>query len=215
VRSLQEWPNENLPPYDDYRRHIQKCEWFRIYQIIEGLYALLREKEARSFNGYTSSFATTVNGKFVSENIGWQLDYNGNVVTRGNEAFERSIKTAVAVLEGDDKPTAAGHLRFAIDALSARPKANTSGAVAQATLAVECVLGAITGATTSLGDYLKKNPSLLHPALKKGLDEIYGYASEEGARHGREGTEPAIEDAEFAVATYAAVCTLLIRKSPK
>jgi hypothetical protein len=41
---------------------------------------------------------------------------------------------------------------------------------------------------------------------------IYGYASDEGARHGKEGTEPTGEEAEFAVAVCAAVCALLTRK---
>ena len=63
----------------------------------------------------------------------------------------------------------------------------------------------------TLRKYLDKNPSLFHPALKKGLDGIYGYASDEGARHGKEGTEPTGEEAEFAVA----VCALLTRKRPK
>jgi hypothetical protein len=67
----------------------------------------------------------------------------------------------------------------------------------------------------TLGDYLKKNPGLFHPALKNGLYGIYGYASDEGARHGKEGTEPAREEAEFVVAVCAAVCTLLSRKHPK
>jgi hypothetical protein len=209
---LQEWPDESLPPYFDYKRHIQKCEWFRIYEIIEGLYKLLYGKN--HYSPFPSEFVKAINNAFVAQNIGWQLD-NGNVVTRGDEAFENTVKTAVSILKNDQKPTAAGHLCSAIAALSARPKSNTSGAVAHATSAVECVLGEITGATMTLGEYLNRNPGLFHPALKKGLHGIYGYASDEGARHGKEGTEPNGEDAEFAVATCAAVCTLLTRKHPK
>jgi hypothetical protein len=67
----------------------------------------------------------------------------------------------------------------------------------------------------TLGNYLDKNSGLFHPALKKGLHGIYGYASDEGARHGKEGTEPTREEAEFVVAVCAAACTLLTRKHPK
>ena len=81
-----------------------------------------------------------MNKALIEDNLGWQL-IDGKVLTRGNEVFEVNVKTAAAVLEQDQKPTAGGHLRFAIAALSARPKANTSGAVAHATSAVECVLG--------------------------------------------------------------------------
>jgi hypothetical protein len=66
----------------------------------------------------------------------------------------------------------------------------------------------------TLGEYLNRHPGLFHPALKKGLHGIYGYACDEGARHGKEGTEPTREEAEFAVAVCAAVCTLLTRKHP-
>lgn len=209
---LQRWPDESLPPYYDYKRHIKTCEWFHIYDIIEGLYRLLHGKDY--YSPVPSQYVKAVNAAFVAQNIGWQL-VGGKVITRGDEAFESTVKTAVANLESDEMPTSAGHLRSAISALSTRPKANTSGAVSHATSAVECVLGEITGQSTTLGDYLKRNPSLFDPALQKGLHGIYGYASDEGARHGKEGTEPALEEAEFVVATCAAVCTLLIRKQPK
>jgi hypothetical protein len=117
-------------------------------------------------------------------------------------------------LEEDAKPTAAGRLHFALRALSIRPKPDTSGAVAHATGAVECVLGEITGQEMTLGEYLNKHSDLFHPALKKGLHGIYGYACDEGARHGKEGTEPPREEAEFALAVCAAVCTLLTQKHP-
>jgi hypothetical protein len=145
-------------------------------------------------------FVERLNDLFIEQGIGWQI-VNGEVVTRGDEVFESTVKTAVRVLEEDTKPTAAGHLRFALSGLSARPKANTSGAVAHATSAVECVLGEITGEPLTLGKYLDKHPDLFHPALRKGLNGIYGYASDEGARHGKEGTEPSREEADFVVAT--------------
>jgi hypothetical protein len=155
-----------------------------------------------------------INDFFFEKGIGWQLR-DEEIVMRGDQAFEKTLKMAVTVLTTDAKPTAAGLLQFALDALSLRPKANTSGAVAQATNAVECVLGQVTGQEMTLGRYLDKHSTLFHPALKKGLDGIYGYASDEGARHGKEGTEPAPEEAEFVVATCAAVCTLLTRKHPR
>jgi hypothetical protein len=186
------------------------CEWFKVYDIIEVFTRALGEQH----NLRWQEFPIAINECFVEEGIGWQL-VNGKIVARGNEAFESTLKTAVTVLEENTKPTAAGHLKFATSALSARPTANTSGAVAHATSAVECVLGEITGQPMTLGKYLDTHPALFHPALKKGLNGIYGYASDEGARHGKEGTEPSREEAEFVVATCAAACTLLTRKHSK
>lgn len=206
------------PGEDAAKRVLLNCPWFRVYDVIEDIFRQLVFHETELSDPdeepRASPFQRQINDYFKHEGIGWQL-VDGKIVTRGDEVFEDTVKTAVAVLEEDAKPTAARHLQFAISALSTRPKANTSGAVAHATNAVECVLGEITGQATTLGKYLDKNPTLFHPALKKGLDGIYGYASDEGARHGKEGTEPAREEAEFAVAVCAAVCTLLTRKRPK
>ena len=149
------------------KRVLLTCPWFRVYDVIEDF-------SHQEMLALTGPFEQQINDYFKHVGIGWQL-VKGEIVTRGDEAFEDTVKTAVAVLEEDAKPTAARHLQFAISALSTRPKANTSGAVAHATSAVECVLGEITGQTTTLGKYLDKNPTLFHPALKKGLDGIYGY----------------------------------------
>lgn len=131
---------------------------------------------------------------------------------RGDEAFENTVKTSVTALAKENKPTAAQHIESALHALSTRPKPNTSDAVSNATKALECVCGEITGTSMTLGDYLKKNQNLFHPALKKELEGIYGYASDAGARHGKEGVEPALADAEFVLAVRAATCALLSRR---
>lgn len=201
------------------KRFLLNCPWFRVYDVIEEILTQLDfyEHELRTDpeeDPRSGPLQGSLNDYFVYAGIGWQF-VDGKVVARGDEAFESTLNTAVTVLENNSTPTAAGHLRFAIGALSTRPKANTSGAVAHATSAVECVLGEITGTPMTLGKYLDKHPALFHPALKKGLDGVYGYASDEGARHGKEGTEPSREEAEFAVAVCAAVCTLLTRKHAK
>jgi hypothetical protein len=211
---------------EEIERRIRECEWFYVYTIIEQMDEWLRF--ADEYNppeeGFvrhealpadrSKGFTTEVNAFFEDNRIGWQL-VSGEIVTRCDEAFENTMKTAKSVLKKNTMPTAAEHLEFAVSALSARPEPNTSGAVAHATNAVECVLGEITGEKTALGDHLKKKPAIFHPALKKGLEGIYGYASDEGARHGKEGTKPAREEAEFVLATCAAVCTLLARKHLK
>jgi hypothetical protein len=80
---------------------------------------------------------------------------------------------------------------------------------------VECLFNDITGEAMTLGKYLDKHPKLLHPSLKKALDGVYGYASDAGARHGKESKEPTFDEAQFAVTTCATVCTLLAATNPK
>jgi hypothetical protein len=215
-RILRVFPHPSGTPSFHCRKHIKECEWFFIYDIIEGLYKRVYENETIRYleSGSLSVFNENVNKALIEENIGWQL-VRGKIITRGDEAFEGAVKTAITALKEHAKPTSAGHMQSAIIALSVRPLPNTSGAVAHATSAVECVLGEITGQAMTLEKYLDKHSAVFHPALKKGLDGIYGYASDQGARHGKEGTEPALEEAAFVVATCAAICTLLIRKPSK
>jgi hypothetical protein len=196
------------------RRRLDACDWFRVYDITEGVRAYLVERDQKGIATaphLPELFERDINTYFIKNGIGWQF-VNGQLATRGNEAFENTVTVAAAALEAENKPTAAGHLQFAVSALSARPIANTSGAVTHATSAVECVLSEITtGKKKGLSDHLQENPRLFHQALREGLGKIYAYASDV-ARHGKEGTTPDRDDAEFVIATCAAVCTLLVRK---
>lgn len=38
---LQVWPDPGTAPYYDVHRRVRECEWFQIYDIIEGLHRLL------------------------------------------------------------------------------------------------------------------------------------------------------------------------------
>jgi hypothetical protein len=186
-----------------------ECEWFKVYDVIE---AIDHDVRGRAVN--FGDFAKAINQCCVEEGIAWQL-INGQIVARGDEGFQEAVKTATAHLQGSSRPTAASHIQYAVRALSERPQANTSGAVAHATNAVECLLHDITGQAMTLGGYLDKYSHLFHPALKKALNGVYGYASDAGARHGKEGTVPSFEEAQFAVTTCAAACTLLTAMNPK
>jgi hypothetical protein len=193
------------------KRVLLTCPWFRVYDVIEDIFGQLVSYYADPDEQYPRSvpFQRAINDYFKHVGIGWQL-VEGKIVTRGDEVFEETVKTAVAVLEEDAKPS-----RRTSTVRNRRTFYKAKGQHEWCSCTRDKVLGEITGQTTTLGKYLHQNPTLFHPALKKGLDGIYGYASEEGARHGKEGTEPTREEAEFAVAVCAAVCTLLARKRPK
>lgn len=46
---LQEWPDMSTPSYFDSKKHVKKCEWFRIYEIVEGIYKVRAELELQSW----------------------------------------------------------------------------------------------------------------------------------------------------------------------
>ena len=210
-----EYPNI----WDEVQYLMYQCEWFKVYDIIEAIHARLLKKEGEE-RGFTSEvygkdesarYADAINAFFIEKGFGWQLQ-DGKLVTRGTAAFETAVNTAVSELQESGRPTAASRIQEALNDLSRRPDADLAGAISHAIAALECVAGDITGdSSATLGDYLKRHPDLFG-SLKKALEGIWGYASNEGARHGKEGVEPAREEAELVVSVAASVVTYLNRK---
>jgi AbiJ N-terminal domain 4 len=200
-----------------FRRFLLYCPWYRVYELIEELLERLEFHEAEladpEENARYAPLQAELNKYFEHAGIGWQL-VDGKVITRGEEVAQQAFDAAVSRLEATQRPTAASHIRSASKALSERPSANTAGAVSQATAAVESLLSDITNQEMSLGKYLDKYPKLIHPALKRGLDGVYGYACDAGARHGKEGKVPTFDKAQFALTICAAACTLLSAIKP-
>jgi AbiJ N-terminal domain 4 len=160
---------------------IYGCDWFKVYDIIEALYARMQEHDRGGGGNDAPKFADALNQFFIEEGIGWQLE-DGEIVTRGTEAFEAAVHTAVSELKNSGRPTAATRIQEALYALSRRPEPDLAGAISHAIAALECVAGDITGDTkATLGDFLKHHPDLFG-TLRKALEGIWGYACNEGAR---------------------------------
>lgn len=148
---------------------------------------------------------------FIEEGIGWQL-VNGQIVTRGTEAFETVVTEATSGLATSERPTAAKHLHEALEDLSRRPQADLPGAAYHAMGSLECVARDLTGnSKATLGEILRRHPNLLPKPLDAALSQVWGYASEV-ARHVREGREIGREEAELLVGLSATVSTYLVRK---
>jgi len=225
---IDDWPpvkgalaiskEEDDPDFRAAKRVLLSCDWFRFYDVIEDVFQQLDFYDTELINPDEGQraypFQRDINDYFVYAGIGWQL-IDGQVLARGDDAFEHTVRTAETELTMGGRTTAAECISKAIRNLSIRPKADLSGAVSQATNAMECVLGDIAGKGRTLGDYLKHHPNLFPGSLKKALEGLWGYASEEGARHGKEGIEPPREEAELIVNISGAVTTYLNRKHPR
>lgn len=210
---------EDHPDIVAAKQALLNCEWFRLYDVVEDLYRELVHYESEfapeDEKPRAYPFRNDLNEYFRYAGIGWQLSSDGQIVTRGDDAFEQTVHTAEQELNNAGRTTAANRLKKAVQGLSARPQADTAGAISHATGAIECVLHDITGQATTLGRYLNRHTTLFPASMRKALDGLWGFSSEEGARHGREGAEPARADAEFIVAVSAAVTTYLNRKHPR
>lgn len=217
--------------------HVYKCDWFRVYDIIERVWAYLDQSEQDSEDLFeqdpddffsepdpkeklrkeklrkATQFERDINDFFIEDGIGWQF-LNGRIITRGEESFESAVRIAQADLEKTGRPTASRRIQDALQSLSRRPEPDSAGAISHAIAALECVAGNITGNDkATFGDILKSHPELFPGGLKKGLEGVWGYSCNEGARHGKEGKAPEREEAEFIVGLAASIATYLSRKN--
>jgi hypothetical protein len=209
---------EDHPDFTDIKRVLLACEWFRLYDLLERIYDRLyfhdTELSSPDDDPQGHPFQQELNDYFVYAGIGWQMS-GGQIILRGDHAFERIVQTAETELKAAGRSTAAERIGNAIRNLSLRPKPDFSGAISNATGAMECVLHDITGKGMTLGEYVKRCPDLFPGAMKTAFGSLWGYASDEGARHGKEGVEPAREEAEFIVGIAASLTTYLNRKHPR
>lgn len=213
-------PDSSIWYYKDVWAEVEKrvygCEWFRVYDIMEALYVYF----GRFADQGGLYFQRRINEAFIDQGIGWQL-LDGRVIVRGDEPFE--IATRAATEESTGRPTTQARLQEALDDLSRRPKPDFPGAIFHAFAAIESVVGSIEytpeelrdQSNHTLGAYLQRHPNLfLSEDFKEGLKRLWRYANNEGSRHGKEGIEPAREEAEFLVFLAAALVTYVNRKHP-
>src|ERR1700680_1901789 len=71
---------------------MSSCEWFHVYDAIEALYAEM-PSAGPLFMAYAGIYEQALNECFEEEGVGWQLA-NGEIVTRGTEAFEAAVHDA-------------------------------------------------------------------------------------------------------------------------
>ncbi len=197
---------------------LSECEWPQFYDLLEDITQQLIIEDGNIARWpderRTPDWQNDLNEYFRYAGIGWNL-INGEIVARGDDAFEHTTQTAELELKAGKRETAALRIRNSIRCLSVRPTPDLSGAVSHATGALESVLHDITGEKKTLGEYIKSFPNLFPGSLQKAIQGIWGYASEEGARHGLEGIEPGKEEADFIVSVCASLVTFLNRKHPR
>ncbi len=194
---------------------IYGCEWYEVYDIIEEIYKVLekRQEPGSNFDEIESKeyFVGEINRYFLKAGIGWKLS-EGEIQIRGTEIFEETIKNTTQILLQTKRYTASGEIHQALADLSCRPNPDITGAIQHALAALECVARDITGEPKStLGEILKKNPTLIPAPLDTAIHKVWGYASEHG-RHLREGRLPEMEEAELLVGIVSVVVTYLSRK---
>jgi len=185
-------------------QHLDNCEWYLVYDIIETIIQKLNATEK-------TTFSNEINEYFIANGIGWKI-VNGLIETRGDEVFETAVKTVVSVLETAKLETAKTEIKEALIDLSRRPTPDITGAIQHSLACLECVAREATGdKKATLGELIKKHPNIVPKPLDIAIEKIWGFTSEQG-RHLREGQAPEYLEAELVVELSAAISTYLGKK---
>lgn len=185
-------------------QHLEKCEWYLVYDIIEVIIHKLNPKDKETFTN-------EINEYFISNGIGWKI-VNGQIETRGDEVFETAVKTVVSVLDSVKLQTAKTEIKEALNDLSRRPRPDITGAIQHSLACLECVARETTGdKKATLGELIKKYPNIVPKPLDIAIEKIWGFTSEQG-RHLREGQAPEYLEAELVVELSASISTYLGKK---
>jgi len=191
--------------WDEVQGLVHNCEWFRIYDVIEGIYAAMQHDRE-------DEFERLVNSLFIEEGIGWQM-VDGLLQIRGDEAFEQVLHDAAEQLNKSGLATSTSELHEAIRDLSRRPEPDLSGAIQHSMAGLECATREFCeDVKPTLGQLIKKYPGLFPKPVGDAVAKLWGYASEQ-ARHGRESRELAWEEAQLVVGVAAALCSYLTSKN--
>ncbi|MEZ4900909.1 MAG: hypothetical protein R2822_03725 [Spirosomataceae bacterium] len=183
---------------------ISECEWFYVYDVIEGLYHSLKEKDKLTFENEINDF-------FILNGIGWKIA-NGIIEIRGDENFEIELSAAVTTLDKVKLDTAKTEIREALIDLSRRPEPDITGAIQHSLACLECVARHVVGnSKMTLGELIKKHPDIVPKPLDEAISKVWGFTSEQG-RHLREGGQPTYEEAELVVGLSAVLTTYLGKK---
>jgi hypothetical protein len=190
---------------------IFSCGWPRVYDIMEAVYALLLDYGGT--DGDESRFADAMNSAMLEDGIGWQLR-SGRVEAREPAAVEQAMQAAEHALDPASFANARRELALARQALSARPIADLTGALAHMAAALESTARRYGQSRDTLGILMEnQGPTLgIRPPLHIAASKIYGFASS-AARHGDESQPaPTRDEVDLALGVYAALLTFLIAR---
>ncbi|ACM21206.1 hypothetical protein Geob_2862 [Geotalea daltonii FRC-32] len=200
-----EYPNIDR----EVRELIDNCEWFRVYDVIEGIAQCMNETP---FSYAPEKFQYEMNEYFIENGIGWKLTEAG-IEIRGPATFEQTFHNAVEQLQGSGFFVAKNELKESLHDLSRRPVPDITGAIQHSMAAMECVAREACGdKKATLGDIMKRYAGLIPRPLDDAVSKAWGFASE-NARHLRETSNPSFDEAELIVGMSCAIASYLAKKN--
>ena len=199
---------DNWSEYPNIREEVAwlmgKAKWYKVYDIVEALYDELAAARNQWWCG--EEFERRLNDFFVEKGIGWQLR-DGQIISRGSEAFAKSTHEVPERLEESGFQRAANEMREALGDISRRPDPDVTGAIQHAIAALEAIARENTDQPNKTLGKLVNKLDLPEP-LNQAVLKLYAYASDRG-RHIREGQVVDHAEAELIVAVAGSLCEFL------
>jgi hypothetical protein len=178
--------------------------WWEVYDLCEAFVEYIAKGQKYSAPMYrrlaeqsAAEFQKKLDDAMKDLGLGWQMEH-GRVVAREDGPIEALLGEAGDALAGAKLGTSAEHLAQARADLSRRPKPDLTGCVHHSIAALEAVARECSGdAKATLGQVIERHAEQLgiRPPLDQALIKLWGFSSEEGGRHGREGSEPTRREA--------------------
>ncbi len=194
--------------------HLKQCEWSLFFDFVELIAELLIEKDdSIPFDSDVqfSAYRTQVNILLGEENIGWQMDADGEL-RRKTQAMKSAIVATDTALK---KPYAIArqHYKRGLAALFSHPM-DEATAIREVISALESAAKVIVPRTKTLGTAvieLRKDPRYNRWGLDI-IEKLYTYSNNAAfVRHGqRNGDPPHRTEAEMVFQTSLAMICYLI-----
>jgi hypothetical protein len=167
-------PKANYKILDEIRDYFFKCKWFEVYDFLEFVV---------QFHNGAKGLPDLLNAILERELSGYRL-VDGIVV---NIIDKQEVQMLESALNDIKYEGVNAHLKRALALLSDRKNPDYRNSIKESISAVESMAKVITGeSSVTLGQALKvlEAKKKIHPALKSGFSNLYGYTSdEEGIRH--------------------------------
>jgi len=212
-KRMDEYPNNGGDLFSEIKRFFFECQWYEIYDLIEFTINNYQPEKWENDNSIEKLIYYT-NHTLKRELSAYRIVNHTITEITSNEEIA-SIEESLHI-EDRFKPVKE-HLKRALELFSDRKNPDYRNSIKESISAIESMCSIITGNPKStLGQALKEieKSNELHPALKSGFSNLYGYTSDaDGIRH-KLLDEDSIkqEDAKFMLVSCSAFVNYLIQK---
>lgn len=208
-------PQTNLQCRNLLREIFMKSEWYDVYNLIE--HCLQNVGLLTKYKVNQPTFEKNLNFILERELSGYRA-IKGELVPITDEKEIQHIRDAISISSKFGFDGVSQHFNNALHLLGKKPEPEYPNSIKESISAVEAVCKILTGEKSGgIDKALTKLASKihLHPALKAGLSNLYGYTSDEGGiRHSiLECSNVGFAEAKYMLVSCSAFVNYLIEKS--